>query len=118
MKASICPVTIINSLIVTMRPRFSAGAISARYRGHDTAAAPTPKPSRMRAAIMSGTVGASAQNRAPKKKMTAQTIRLRLRPRASEIRPPSSAPNAAPGNSSALTTHASSDVDMARSSRM
>ena len=53
--------TIINSLIVTMRPRRCAGAISARYSGQVAAAAPTPKPSRIRPAVMMPTLGASAQ---------------------------------------------------------
>ena len=50
MKASICPVTIISSLMVTIRPRRSAGAISARNSGQVAAAAPTPKPRMIRVA--------------------------------------------------------------------
>ena len=60
-----CPVTIISSLIVTIRPRRCAGAISARYSGQVAAAAPTPKPSRIRPAVMIATLGAIAQIRAP-----------------------------------------------------
>jgi hypothetical protein len=43
-KARNCPVTIISSLMVTMRPRRCAGAISARNSGHVADAAPTPNP--------------------------------------------------------------------------
>ncbi len=102
-----CPVTIMSSLIVTMRPRRCAGAISARYSGHVVAAAPTPKPSRMRPMTMMATVGAVAQISAPNRNSPAQTSRLPLRPSRSASLPPSSAPNAAPGNSSELTTSAS-----------
>ena len=44
MNASIWPVTIISSLMVTIRPRRCAGAISARNSGQVAAAAPTPSP--------------------------------------------------------------------------
>ena len=64
------------------------------------------------------TFGAIAQPSAPTRNSTPQTSRLPLRPRASAILPPSSAPSAAPGNSSELTTNASLVVVRLRSSFM
>ena len=118
MKASICPVTIINSLMVTIRPRRSAGAISARNNGHVAAAAPTPSPRMIRATSITSKFGATAQPSAPNRNNPAQTSRLPLRPSTSASFPPSSAPTAAPGNSRALTTRASCVVVSPRSSFM
>ena len=118
MNASIWPLTIISSLMVTIRPRRCAGAISARNSGQVAAAAPTPRPRTMRAATMTVTFGASAQARAPTRNRPAQTNRLPLRPSTSASRPPSRAPIAAPGNSSELTTIASDVVVSVRSSFM
>ena len=72
----------------------------------------------MRAATMIWTFGASAQPRAPTRNSPAHTSRLRLRPIRSATRPPNSAPKAAPGNSSELTTVASPNGDQVRSSFM
>ncbi len=113
-----CPVTIMSSLIVTIRPRRCAGAISARYSGQVVAAAPTPKPRMIRPAVMIPTLGAIAQMRAPTRNSPAQTSRLPLRPRLSASLPPSSAPKAAPGNSRELTTSASVKGVSMRSSFM
>ena len=118
MNASICPVTIISSLMVTIRPRRCAGAISARNSGQVAAAAPTPSPRTTRATSITSKFGAVAQPRAPTRNRPAQTSRLPLRPSASASLPPSSAPRAAPGNSSALTTSASWVVVSPRSSFM
>src|SRR4051794_509312 len=57
--------------------------------------------------VMMTTFGAVAQINAPKRNRPAHTSRLPLRPRRSASLPPSSAPNAAPGNNSELTTSAS-----------
>ena len=57
MNASICPVTIINSLMVTIRPRRCAGAISARNSGQVAAAAPTPSPRTIRATSITSKFG-------------------------------------------------------------
>jgi hypothetical protein len=105
--ASNCPVTIMSSLIVTIRPRMCTGAISARYSGTVADAAPTPKPSTIRKITMMTTFGAMPQPSAPIKKAAAQTNSAPLRPKASAILPPTRAPTAAPGNSSELTTTAS-----------
>jgi len=105
--ASSWPVTIISSLIVTMRPRMCVGAISARYSGTVAAAAPTPKPSRIRKITMMVTFGANAQPIAPTRNSTPQTKSEPRRPRESASFPPTRAPTAAPGNSSELTTQAS-----------
>ena len=53
------------------------------------------------------TFGATAQIKAPNRNRPAHTSRLPLRPRRSASLPPSSAPNAAPGNNNELTTSAS-----------
>ena len=64
------------------------------------------------------TLGAIAQISAPTRNRPAQTSRLPFRPRVSASFPPSSAPKAAPGNSSELTTSASVNGVSARSSFM
>src|ERR687894_2193222 len=56
---------------------------------------------------MIGTFGATAAIAAPTRKRTAQTKSAPRRPSASASLPPRSAPNAAPGKSSELTTTAS-----------
>lgn len=117
MNATIWPVTIMSSLMVTMRPRRLAGAISARNSGTVAEAAPTASPRMIRANTIGTSEGAAALPRAPKKNSTAQTIRVRLRPRASASLPPMRAPNAA-ANSSELTTKPSQNDVRWRSSRM
>ena len=81
-----------------------------------TAAAPTPTPRMIRATTMKGTFGARAQDRAPTKNNPAQTSSVLFRPRTSASLPPIRAPAAAPGNSSELTTVASSKAFMLRAS--
>jgi hypothetical protein len=117
MKASSWPVTIISSLIVTIRPRRAAGAISARNIGTVADAEPTASPRTMRAKTMGTSEGAVALPRAPIRNKTAQTIRLRLRPSRSAILPPPRAPNAAANNSELTTKPSQNDVSC-RSSRM
>ena len=108
------PLTIISSLIVTIRPRRCAGAISARYTGTVAAAAPTAIPRTIRAGNMTPNDGASALPNAPKKNKIAQNLKAPLRPKTSDSLPPISAPIMAP-NSSALTTLASCTSDRFRS---
>ena len=59
MKATSWPETIISSLMVTIRPRRLAGAISARNSGTTAEAAPTARPSTIRDAIIGTSEGAS-----------------------------------------------------------
>jgi len=113
-KASNWPVTIINSLIVTIRPRRCGGAISAKYTGTVAAAAPTAIPSTIRAGSITANDGARAEPNAPRKKTTAQNRKAPLRPRTSDNLPPIRAPIMAP-NSSELTTLASCTSDSPRS---
>ncbi len=101
--ASNCPLTIISSLRVTSAPRRSAGEISARYTGTVTDAPPTARPSTNRARTITAVVGASVQASAPTKKSTARVRIVRRRPRASDNRPPATAPSAAPSSSELVT---------------
>jgi hypothetical protein len=101
--------------MVTMRPRRWAGAISARYSGTVAAAAPTAIPRMIRATSMIPKDGASELPRAPRRKRTAQNVRLPFRPNRSDSLPPIKAPSIAP-NSSELTTLASCTLDRLRSS--
>lgn len=114
-KARNWPPTIISSLIVTIRPRRCAGAISAKYTGTVAAAAPTAMPRMIRAGSMTPNDGARAVPNAPRKNRMAQNRRAPFRPKTSDSLPPISAPIMAP-NSSELTTLASCTGDRLRSS--
>ena len=97
------PTTIAISLRPVIEPRISNGASSARYTGTTVEAPPTASPRTTRPVTTIGKPGAKTTNSTPKKNITARMRIVFLRPIASEIRPPRSAPTAAANTSELIT---------------
>jgi|GEM_PF-4306350 len=68
--ATICPMVMNSTFIVTSRPRCDAGATSAMYSGTTKLAAPTPAPTMHRPATMTRTDEQTACSKAPTMKRT------------------------------------------------
>lgn len=81
---------------VTIRPRWAAGDISARYTGTITDAPPTARPRTVLATTSSSVVGAKEQAIVESAKIRASAMMVRRLPKRSESRPAVMAPNAAP----------------------
>ena len=102
--------TIMSSFCVTIRPRWAAGDISARYTGTITDAPPTARPRTVRAATSSSVVGAREQAMVETAKMRASTMMVLRRPKRSDSRPAVMAPNAAPNRRVDVTSPSVSGV--------
>ncbi len=98
------PIVIASWYADTKRPRCSAGASSAAYRGAATAATPTPKPTTSRPATRIVTFGANASTAAPAANSPAAASNAVRRPSLSAISPPAREPTSAPSVTQLVTT--------------
>ena len=110
MNAANWPLTIITSLRVTMPPRRSTGATSARYTGTVAEAPPTARPSTNRKAARIGQLGESTHPSVARPNTTASMMMLWRRPNRSDSAPPTMAPMAAPKIRMLTTTPSVNEV--------
>ncbi|ETJ94702.1 hypothetical protein D041_0620B, partial [Vibrio parahaemolyticus EKP-008] len=92
------PITIVNWLIATNFPRFSAGAISAIYIGDSADAKPIPTPPIIRYTTKALKLSDAAVPHADTTNRKAARIKGRLRPYLSEIVPAMKAPTIQPSS--------------------